>query len=396
MEYNEVTEAGEKSFQPQAFSYSGVRSENPSLANVSKREFLNRPKLQKEVLGYRLDGKEDFDPLKEFEGIFEDKIIPDNFNSTDGQINDIYDESETIEFSDGGEVNNNGRTDELIRFEGGGTHEQNPLGGIPLGFGSNGKQNTVEEGETKFSFDDGDYIFSNRIITGKKISDTNQFANGGKIDPKKKEPVKPIGNLSTDQALDVEAQRGWLNEWNNNREVEGKKLRNNTSIPFSGDIYMDDLNYNNTRAKTYGEFDSISNRIIFDNNYKDKEGIPTHEFSHRFQKDLKVNNKNNYDQYINDPILNELSSIKGLSPYKSDPEENHAEINRFRFNNNLKPDQVITPEDIESYDFNGYNLEHFNKKQMLNLLNKTASNDEIKKMNYAAFGGYMLKNNKKK
>lgn len=161
MEYNEVTEAGEKSFQPQAFSYSGVRSENPSLANVSKREFLNRPKLQKEILGYRLDGKEDFNPLHEFEGIFEDSMIPDNFSPTDGQVNNI--QSQSQEFSQGGEIEKEGRNDDLIRFEGGGTHEQNPLGGIPLGTGSNGKENTVEEGETKFSFDDGDYIFSNRI-----------------------------------------------------------------------------------------------------------------------------------------------------------------------------------------------------------------------------------------
>ena len=44
------------------------------------------------------------------------------------------------------------------KFEGGGTHEQNPNGGIPLGV------NSVEEGEVKFKFPDGDYVFSNRLI----------------------------------------------------------------------------------------------------------------------------------------------------------------------------------------------------------------------------------------
>jgi hypothetical protein len=51
----------------------------------------------------------------------------------------------------------------LIRYDNGGTHEQNPNGGVPIGIGSNGKMNTVEEGETQFNFDGKDYIFSDRI-----------------------------------------------------------------------------------------------------------------------------------------------------------------------------------------------------------------------------------------
>tara|TARA_R110000796_G_scaffold201703_1_gene317905 strand:- start:320 stop:1507 length:1188 start_codon:yes stop_codon:yes gene_type:complete len=52
----------------------------------------------------------------------------------------------------------------LTEFEGGGTHEENPIGGIPQGLASNGKMNTVEEGESKYKFKKtGDYIFSNRI-----------------------------------------------------------------------------------------------------------------------------------------------------------------------------------------------------------------------------------------
>lgn len=47
----------------------------------------------------------------------------------------------------------------LISFNNGGTHEQNPLTGIPMGIGVNGKPNMVEEGETRFN----DTVFSNRI-----------------------------------------------------------------------------------------------------------------------------------------------------------------------------------------------------------------------------------------
>lgn len=39
-------------------------------------------------------------------------------------------------------------TDDYQEFNGGGSHENHPMGGIPIGMGNNGKMNTVEEGET--------------------------------------------------------------------------------------------------------------------------------------------------------------------------------------------------------------------------------------------------------
>lgn len=52
---------------------------------------------------------------------------------------------------------------DFISFMGGGTHAQNPLGGIPMGRGRNGKQNTVESGESAFKFDEDKYVFSNKL-----------------------------------------------------------------------------------------------------------------------------------------------------------------------------------------------------------------------------------------
>lgn len=50
-------------------------------------------------------------------------------------------------------------------YNGGGTHEENPLGGIPQGTGPNGKMNTVEEGEVSIKIDSKNkYVFSNRLI----------------------------------------------------------------------------------------------------------------------------------------------------------------------------------------------------------------------------------------
>lgn len=59
---------------------------------------------------------------------------------------------------------------ELIKINQGGTHEQNPLDGVPMGFDENGIPNLVEEGETVFD----DYVFSNRLAPTEK-----QLADGG-------------------------------------------------------------------------------------------------------------------------------------------------------------------------------------------------------------------------
>jgi hypothetical protein len=51
----------------------------------------------------------------------------------------------------------------LNTFRTGSTHENNPYGGIPLGTGSNGKMNTVEQDETSYNIKGQKFIFSNRI-----------------------------------------------------------------------------------------------------------------------------------------------------------------------------------------------------------------------------------------
>lgn len=74
------------------------------------------------------------------------------------------------QFAKGGNLNISNMQDTnpnnfLTEFNTGGTHEQNPLGGIPQGIGANGKMNTVEEGETKA----GDYVFSDRLTLDETI-----------------------------------------------------------------------------------------------------------------------------------------------------------------------------------------------------------------------------------
>lgn len=64
-------------------------------------------------------------------------------------------------------------SDGLIRIDAGGTHEQNPLGGVPAGVDPNGIPNLVEEGETIWD----DYVFSDRLKTPKAL--VKKYALGG-------------------------------------------------------------------------------------------------------------------------------------------------------------------------------------------------------------------------
>lgn len=71
-------------------------------------------------------------------------------------------------FRDGGDIN---------YFNNGGTHEQNPFGGIPQGIAPNNLMNVVEEGEVKWESPDGDYIFSNNHRLNKNDVTDNLLPN---------------------------------------------------------------------------------------------------------------------------------------------------------------------------------------------------------------------------
>ena len=164
---------------------------HPSSAATSRYNLLKQSGKDKEadelVFGY-------FDTNKRSSGEYNEKVfsnsvkegrtkairygdlykipqIGNDINKT--YLPNMYDMMDQIEKSEkfnstkkakGGYINplsmpNNG----LFSFQGGGTHAQNPLGGIPIGKTLQGKQNSVEHGESTFTFPEGKYIFSNRL-----------------------------------------------------------------------------------------------------------------------------------------------------------------------------------------------------------------------------------------
>jgi len=59
--------------------------------------------------------------------------------------------------------------DQLTSITSGGTHEQNAMGGVPVGLAPDGSQNLVEEGETILNRED--YVFSDRLYVNKTMAE---------------------------------------------------------------------------------------------------------------------------------------------------------------------------------------------------------------------------------
>jgi hypothetical protein len=130
---------------------------------------------------YKADRRDRINSFKESQSTFKQPVstVDNKSNDTRNYVNEmgqmIYESNQkkngmslrdvlgVNKHAQGGYI---GRADvdkEVNSFDGGGTHEQNPLGGIPLGIGGNGKQNLVEEDETSYNFKNGKFIFSNKI-----------------------------------------------------------------------------------------------------------------------------------------------------------------------------------------------------------------------------------------
>lgn len=68
-------------------------------------------------------------------------------------------------------------SDDLTRVDAGGSHESNPLGGVPAGVDPQGVPNLVEEGETIWDNGDEEYVFSKRLKAPKSL--VKEFGLGG-------------------------------------------------------------------------------------------------------------------------------------------------------------------------------------------------------------------------
>lgn len=125
----------------------------------------------------------------------------------------------------------------LNSFNEGGSHSQNPLGGIPQGMGQNGQMNTVEEGETK----KGNFVYSDRLklnkemvkllnlpksYEGKSMAEASKF-----VDSKFKDRTDKISMSTKNGMLDKIAQIQEAEKARQQAEIQAALQANSTEVP---------------------------------------------------------------------------------------------------------------------------------------------------------------------
>lgn len=134
----------------------GIVKQQHPLPSINKM-----PEISERIQGIVIPDNLDFSKMAKPKPKSQSQIIPysqavkpkqqqTQSQQQQGSTDYLIDYINNNQFNDGGM---------LTEFNNGGTHEQNPLGGIPQGIGANGQRNTVEEGETKKD----NYIYSDRL-----------------------------------------------------------------------------------------------------------------------------------------------------------------------------------------------------------------------------------------
>lgn len=141
---------------------------------------------------------------------------------------------------------------DFTEFNTGGTHEQNPNGGIPQGMDKQGIMNTVEQGETKTSTPEGDYIFSDRLKLSKEeckqlgVPKDSTYAEASKILRKEYDemPNDEIARRGWEQSRDMLIQSQEMQK----QEIALKEARkqglNSPKMQGVSDQVMQDMYYN--------------------------------------------------------------------------------------------------------------------------------------------------------
>lgn len=148
-------------------------------------------------------------------------------------------------FSLGGDFSNG-----ITIVDNGGTHEENPFEGVPMGIAPDGSPNLVEEGEVIFN----DYVFSNRLKVPKEFSKKYKlgnkdltFADAAELMQKESEerPNDPISKrgLEDSMARLQQVQEEIRAEKNKNKYANGGHiLATGGPAGINPDLYDDDYN----------------------------------------------------------------------------------------------------------------------------------------------------------
>lgn len=226
----------------------------------------------------------------------------------------------------GGFLNTHGVdwTNGLTYFNTGGSHSENPLGGILQGFDEQGIPNMVEEGEVKYN----DYIYSKKEKLDKKYQENNDI-NDKYIDQSFAEIAEELGRESEERPNDPISKRT-LEE--NMMRLAGAQEEKNMDKAIKkykrgGKLNQQDLMYLAQAIEASQEIPQDQEGIISDEealNMQDQrkfagggwldfiEATPVYAGAYQVLSDaLGWTNKNNFTSY--EPYRNSLSRARDVS-----------------------------------------------------------------------------------
>lgn len=206
---------------------------------------------------------------------FADRSVDNNIeNIADEQMNNMLANYAAF----GGPLHTNGAdwNTGITIVDNGGSHESNPLEGVPMGIAPDGTPNLVEEGEVIFN----DYVFSKRLKVPKAVREKYKlrgtkdltFADAAKKAQKESEerPNDPISKRGLEAAM-----QGLMAEQESVRQKKAERENKKAMFAYGGNLFAcgghkhgnGDFLYRSYNTPMYFPTTNIETEGLFGNNY---------------------------------------------------------------------------------------------------------------------------------
>lgn len=206
---------------------------------------------------------------------FADRSVDNNIeNIADEQMNNMLANYAAF----GGPLHTNGAdwNTGITVVDNGGSHESNPLEGVPMGMAPDGTPNLVEEGEVIFN----DYVFSKRLKVPKAVREKYKlrgtkdltFADAAKKAQKESEerPNDPISKRGLEAAM-----QGLMAEQENVRQKKAERENKKAVFAYGGNLFAcgghkhgdGDFLYRSYNTPMYFPTTNVEAEGLFGNNY---------------------------------------------------------------------------------------------------------------------------------
>ena len=247
-------------------------------------------------------------------------------------------------------------TDGISEFDAGGTHEQNPKGGIQVGVGSNGLPNTVEEGEVRDN--SKNYIYSNRLTASKEeleaSSLSTKYANKTFADI-----AKLLSKELQDRPNDGSSRKSheiMLSRLRNAQELKKSEIQKDIIVSMAKKYKVDPKEIESVLSESqgqqnqfaYGGYSDYPPRILPGEGPGDPANIKTfisNPYNYAYNNSMDIISKqptNDEEAFLTtEDIPNNLTFTPGIIPTKKEKISNNSTEEGFNSINALMNSSIL-------------------------------------------------------